>query len=90
VDVMIVNNREVIKCVHCSGTGTCQKPGYLAVNREIEGKQIPGAVLTCPKCGSGVWRPAIVGFFTIKLPDPSVMSWPVCGVCGGKGYVIVN
>lgn len=95
MDVLVVNNRQVIKCVHCNGSGTCKHSGYLQTTKETkdscgEIKIIRGAVLACPKCGEGVFRPGKCNLFTYESPSSAYMTSPVCGVCGGTGYNIVG
>lgn len=91
MDIIRVEDRHVIKCVHCNGTGTCHRPGYLEVQRKVGEVTQVGAILVCPKCGEGVFRPASRrGFWgRLYLPSSNEMVWPVCGVCGGKGHTVV-
>ena len=90
---LTIAGREVITCVHCAGTGTCQRPGYVMTQTQVGDTTQYGGILRCPRCGDGIHRPAIVisGFFrdTIHWPQVKDMVWPVCGVCGGKGHNVV-
>ena len=95
MDVITVNNRQVIKCVHCNGSGICSHSDHLFVERSFGGQQRQGWVLSCPKCGEGVFKEGILQYrwFGGPLnhsPEKKSMKPPVCGVCGGMGHVTIG
>jgi len=96
MDVINVNNRQVIKCIHCNGTGICAHSDHLFVEHTEGEKTFPGWVLYCTKCGHGNWysraykgRGLFSGWFS-KAPPYRDMKPPVCAVCGGTGHIIVG
>ena len=90
MDIITVNNQQVIKCVHCNGSGVCYIYSEdLYVEKLIAGTMRKGWVLACSKCGEGVFHPGWPGFFGRTAPTKNQLNRPVCGVCGGKGHVVV-
>jgi len=74
-------------CVHCDGSGMCQKYNFAYKIWEYIGKARAWA--TCSKCGDGA---TYVEYLYVFSPKPSKsdkkkVSGPVCAVCGGKGLV---
>lgn len=93
MDVINVNNRQVIKCVHCNATGICAHSDFLFVEQKRDGVSYQGWVLSCTKCGQGHWYRSDYEGFLVKRshqPPRNQMKPPVCAVCGGTGHIVVG
>ena len=80
VDVIVVNGREAVKCVHCDGTGMCKKYG---TNIDRNGDRVS----FCTNCGNGVPETYRVEYWDSKpIRKQYGGQTPGCKICGGKGY----
>lgn len=87
MDIITVNNRQVIQCPHCGGTGMCQF-SHLAHGQQkhSSGAELPAAVLQCQRCGLGVFKYLSGTPRGLSSPSTDEMTPPVCKICDGKGF----
>ena len=95
MDIVTINDRKVVKCLHCGGNGICLHADLLWVTTRLRNGSYDAAsgywTLSCPKCGQGHPYNRDVGFFSdSSAPPKREMKAPVCGVCGGKGHAVVG
>jgi hypothetical protein len=76
LDIRIVNGREVLTCVHCDGTGECQKAQKLDTGKGIGLFRPDKDWYECQTCGTGRIGAAFKGS----------AQRPLCTICGGKGF----
>jgi hypothetical protein len=93
MDILTVDNRQVVACVHCNGSGICNHADFqkcrvpdMAAGQHTS--TIAAWTLTCSKCGSGLPRED-EGGMNWKQPPRAAMKGPVCSVCGGRGHLVV-
>jgi len=87
MEVINVNNRQVVKCVHCDGDGVC-KHSLQYYEEFWDGVWENGHHRNKYK----VWRKCqMCGEAPVRISDTSG-GWceaPFCSICGGKGYTVV-
>lgn len=93
MDVFMIDEHRVIKCVHCDGSGICRHSVYINARRPIYEDSSSSAIfwaLSCSKCGTGVFLKGIsCGFLLMDSRAPGYLRPPACSVCTGKGYNVI-
>ena len=77
MEILTIDNRQVIKCVHCNGDGIC-KHAVLRSGIDVKANDVT-QWRECLKCGTGL----VVSLVGHEAP------YPICAICGGKGYTVV-
>jgi hypothetical protein len=81
---------ELIKCVHCDGTGTCRTTAWISTY----GSYREGEAWSCEKCGKSVVasydysndRNSFLNFRS-RAEAKEMIGKPTCVVCRGIGQV---
>lgn len=86
-----MNEKTVIKCIHCNGTGICSHSTvYYEKSKSVIGQGVLWK--RCQKCGDGLSKS--YSYIWNDTPSDSDIRDanprpPFCSVCGGKGYTSV-
>jgi hypothetical protein len=87
----------VVECLHCLGTTQCQNAVHFCDPLGVEksesfwslDREVLEHWLRCQKCGDGYHQTE-----RRTSNDPpfhvSALVRPICGVCEGRGFIIIN
>lgn len=82
MDIVTINNRQVVVCPHCHGSGMCQ---FSELAHEPSPRR--RVVLQCQRCDLGPFaNTGVSGSGGLRVPPLDEMTPPVCRICGGKGF----
>jgi hypothetical protein len=82
MDIVTINNRQVVVCPHCRGSGMCQ---FSELAHEPPPRR--RVVLQCQRCGLGPFsNTGVSSGGGLRVPPRDEMTPPICRICGGKGF----